>query len=345
MFNALRSQYRFTRSVLVITFAALVLLSFASRALAEKTEVSLAKQFGLTFFPLMVMEHLKLIEKNAQMEGRGNVTVKWVTLGGGASANEMLLSGSLDFVSGGAAPLITIWSKTKGSIDVKGVASLNAMPWILTTINPNVKTLKDFTDKDKIAMPAAKVSVHAITLQMAAAKVFGESSYEKLDRITVSMRNPDALVAMLAGKGEITSHFSGPPYPQLELQDPKVRVVLSSDDVLGGPGVLSALYTTSKFRSENPRLYKVVLRALKEAQDIINSDKRRAAELYVQLEKSKQPIDLFYQIISDSKTHFSPVPMGMMKIAEFMHKTGQIKIQPSSWKEMFFPEIHDLPGS
>ena len=34
-----------------------------------------------------------------------------------------------------------------------------------------------------------------------------------------------------------------------------------------------------------------------------------------------------------------------MKYADFMHRVGTIKKQPESWQELFFPEIHDRPGS
>jgi NitT/TauT family transport system substrate-binding protein len=34
-----------------------------------------------------------------------------------------------------------------------------------------------------------------------------------------------------------------------------------------------------------------------------------------------------------------------MKYAEFMHDIGTLKGQPKSWKDLFFPLIHDGPGS
>ena len=55
------------------------------------------------------------------------------------------------------------------------------MPLYLNTINPNVKTIKDFTEKDRIALPAVRVSMQAVILQMAAEKVFGEGQEHKLD--------------------------------------------------------------------------------------------------------------------------------------------------------------------
>ena len=63
---------------------------------------------------------------------------------------------------------------------------MNSMPLYLNTNNPNVKSIKDFTSKDKIALPAVKVSIQAVTLQMAAEKEFGEGNQNKLDALTVS---------------------------------------------------------------------------------------------------------------------------------------------------------------
>jgi NitT/TauT family transport system substrate-binding protein len=34
-----------------------------------------------------------------------------------------------------------------------------------------------------------------------------------------------------------------------------------------------------------------------------------------------------------------------MKYASFMAEVGSIKAKPESWKDLFFPEIHALPGS
>ncbi len=64
--------------------------------------------------------------------------------------------------------MLTIWGRTRGNLQVKGVAALNAMPLWLVTVNPAVQSIKDFTDKDKIALPTVKSSIQAITLQMAA---------------------------------------------------------------------------------------------------------------------------------------------------------------------------------
>jgi len=34
-----------------------------------------------------------------------------------------------------------------------------------------------------------------------------------------------------------------------------------------------------------------------------------------------------------------------MKVTDFMHETGTIKVKPASWKDLFFDNAHSLPGS
>src|SRR3954468_12623462 len=121
-----------------------------AQALAEAGEVRAAQQYGLSYLALMIMEDSKLVEKHAKAAGLGDIKVTWAKLGGPGAMNDALLSGSLDFGTGGVPSLVTLWSKTQSGVAVKGVGALNSMPNYLNTINPNVKSIKDFTDKDKI---------------------------------------------------------------------------------------------------------------------------------------------------------------------------------------------------
>ena len=173
---------------------------------AETGEIHVSRQYGISYLPLMIMEDQKLIEKHAKSAG-ADVKVEWSKFASGAVMNDALLSGNLQFASGGVGPFTTLWAKTRGNLDVKAVSAINSMPLFLVTRNPNVKTVKDFTDKDKIALPAVKVSIQAVTLQMAAEKAFGEGQQNKLDHLTVSMAHPDAETALLSGRSEITAHL------------------------------------------------------------------------------------------------------------------------------------------
>lgn len=332
-----------TKSGLTCVLAVLA-LALLPAARAEMSELRVAQQYGISYLPLMIMEDQKLIEKHAKAAGL-DVTVSWSKFAGGNVMNDALLSDSLQFASGGVGPLLTLWAKTHGNLDVKAVSAINSMPLYLNTRNPDVKTLKDFTDQDKIALPAVKVSIQAVTLQMAAEKAFGDGQQNKLDRLTVSMSHPDAETAMLSGKSEVTAHFTSPPFQYQELGKSGIHRVLSSYDVLGGPGTFNTVWTTSRFRTENPKLYSAFVAALDEATSSINRDKRAAAQTYLRVSKDKDSFENILKMLNDPEIVYTTTPQNVMKYVDFMYKIGSIKVKPDSWKDLFFPNAHNLPGS
>jgi NitT/TauT family transport system substrate-binding protein len=328
--------------VWLVLFAALAL---ALPARAEIGEVRVAQEFGISYLPLTVMHHEQLLEKAAADAGIAGLRVAWTQFGAGNAMNEALLSGNLDFPSGGVAPLLTIWSKTRGRQAVQGIAALNSMPLYLVTTDPKLKTLKDFTERDKIALPAVKVSIQAVTLEMAAAQLFGAAQFAKLDPLTVSMKHPDAMAALLAGHSEIAAHFGSAPYQDQELADPRAHRVLSSYDVLGGPHTFNVVWTTQKFHDDNPRICAAFIAALERAMALIKADPARAAAIYIEEEHSHLPPDLVEKMIRDPDNTFTTAPRNIMKYADFMHAIGAIDAAPEHWGDLFFPEIRKGGGS
>ncbi len=325
------------RRTLTIATAVLLALGLLASAQAETKELRLARQYGLGYLQMMVMEDQKLVEKHAKAAGLGDVGVTWSTFRSSDVMNDALLSGNLDFASLGTNGLAIIWAKTRGTpVEVRGVAGFNSLPLALVTRDPGVKTVADYTEKHKIAVPAVRVSNQAILLQMAAAKQFGASNYSKLDSLTVSMTHPDAMAALLSGAGEITSHFASPPFQQKELERPGIHQVISSMDILG-PISFNIVAATTKFHDANPKAYAAYLAALKEATDWVNKDKRAAAELYIRMTKDKSSPDELLKIMQAAgEYNFNAKPDGDMRMIEFMHKIGSIKVKPESWSELLF---------
>ncbi|TMH15901.1 MAG: ABC transporter substrate-binding protein, partial [Betaproteobacteria bacterium] len=116
-------------------------------------------------------------------------------------------------------------------------------------------------------------------------------------------------------------------------------------DVMGGAVTFNLVWTTEKFRSANPKLYGAFVMALDEAEAIINRDKRAAAEAYIRISKDKDTVDNIAHMMNDPQIVYTTTPQNVMKYADFMARTGAIKVKPESWKDLFFPNMHDLPGS
>lgn len=342
----MRSTLRSISTRAAAALATLACAALASAPLhAEVKEVRIAKGFGIGYLPLIVMENEQLFEKHAKAAGLPDSAAKWLVIDGGTTQAQLLIGGNLEVSSGGLGPLVTIWARTKGNLNVQGMASINSMPLFLNTINPAVKSIRDFTDKDRIALPVIKSSIQAVILQMEAEKVFGTGQQNTIDRLTVSMAHPDGTSALLSGKTEVTAHLSAPPFQYQQLKDPKVKQVFSSYDVVGGPHTFNLIWTTKKFRDENPKTYSAFLAALNEAITKINADKPKYAKVFVEFTKSKLAPEFILEMMNDPQIRFTMAPEGTMRFAAFLHKIGTIKELPGSWKDMFFPEIHNLPGN
>ena len=126
----------------------------------------------------------------------------------------------------GAPSLITLWSRTKTNVGVKGVAAMTSYPLYLVTRNPDLKSLKDLSSKDKIAVPSVKISTQALMLQMAAAELFGQANYQKFDELTVSLAHPDAFLALMNNTAGVNAHFGTSPFYEQELKIAGVRLHL-----------------------------------------------------------------------------------------------------------------------
>lgn len=332
--------------VAVFLAASCLVPGLAGRAHAEAQEIRLAKQFSMGYVQFDVLDHQKLIEKHAKAAGLGDVKVVWATFNGPNMMNDALLSGSVDVVAGGVPGLVTLWAKTKGTgAEMRGISALSSQPSLLNTRNPAIKTLSDFGPADKIAVPAIKVSVQAVTLEMAAAQTFGADHYAKLDPLTISLSPPDATIGLISGGAEFDSVFSVPPFQQQQLAHPGIHTVLNSFDVLGGPHSFTVAWTSRRFHDANAKLYGALVAALKEATDIINADPPAAAKLWIEDAKSSLPPELVDSVIAGKDVRWTMAPERTMKFAEFMKQVGSIGQAPATWQDLFFPEIADLPGS
>src|SRR4030095_14472661 len=140
----------------------LVLAALTASTTAEVNEIKIGKQYGLPYIQCVIMEDSKLIEKHAKLQGLGDIKVDWATLGGPAQLNDGLISGAIDVAAVGLPNLITLWEKTRTNVKIRAIAGLNFMPLLLVTRDPRIKTLKDYGEKDRIALPSVKISMQAI---------------------------------------------------------------------------------------------------------------------------------------------------------------------------------------
>ncbi len=314
-------------------------------AKATEGQLRIAKQFGIVYLLLNVAEDQKLIEKHGAKAGL-DITVTYAQLSGGSAVNDALLSGSIDVAAAGVGPLFTLWDRTRGRQGVKGVASLGNFPYYLVSNRPEVKTIGDFTDKDRIALPAAGVSVQARILQWASAKLWGDKDFARLDTISVAVPHPEASAAIIKGGTEITGHFGNPPFQEQELAgNPNAHVVLNSYAVQGGPASSTVLYATEKFYRDSPKTYTAFVDALAEAAQFITDNPEIAADIYIRTTNSRIDRDLLLKVIRNPEVTFKVEPQNTLGLGQFMHRVGAIRNEPKTPDDYFFANPRIATGS
>lgn len=314
-------------------------------ARAEEGRLRIAEQFGVVYLLLNVAKDQQLIEKHGKEAGI-DIDVEFLQLSGGAAVNDALLSGSIDVAGAGVGPMFTIWDRTKGGQNVKAVASLGNFPNYLVSNRPEVKTIADLTDQDRIALPAVGVSVQARILQMASAKEWGDDAFDRLDEITVALPHPEAAAAIISGGTEITGHFANPPFQEQELaQNPNAHVILDSYDVLGGPASSTLLYATEEFYQNSPKTYQALLGALEDAAAFVTAYPEEAADIYLKVTGARTDRALLLDVITSDAVTFTIQPQNTLGLGQFLHRVGAIRTEPRSVADYFFADPRIGAGS
>lgn len=335
----------------LVTTIWLATVAPGNAAWAETNDVRIADQFGLSYLPVYVALDEQMFRKRFEAAGLADTKVTELKIASGSAANDALLSGNADLVLGGLTGMYILADKTRGSpLEVRGAIAICDSPIYLTTINPRIKSITDFTDADRVSMPAAKGTTHSFVFELAVAKALGWENRHKLDTLAVGMRHPDATVALLSDR-EPRTHSSTVPFLFEELANPRVHMVYDSYDIVGGRQTLIVAYTTKKWKTENPKVYEATMAALEDAMAFIDKDKAAAAKIYVEHTKSKLGVAQVAQWLQakDDKgrlvNYYNAAPSNSLMLADYMFKDKLLSRKPESWKDYFWDNLYALPGS
>jgi NitT/TauT family transport system substrate-binding protein len=159
-----------SRRQAVATVAGGIGLMAAPTALRAQAplKVTFAQQRGLLYLPVDVMVNGGILQKEADKLGLGKIEASATALSGPGPVLDAILSGAADYGTAALPSLLTLWERTRGSAnEIKAVGTVSNGAMTLYTINPNVKTIADFKETDRIAVPTVRLSFNAMMLQMA----------------------------------------------------------------------------------------------------------------------------------------------------------------------------------
>jgi NitT/TauT family transport system substrate-binding protein len=323
----------------LVSTAVAVSMTVGMTMSAAGAEIRVAGGVGILFAPIHVMKQGQLLEKHAKEMGQ-DLTLQMLSFPSGSAVTDALLSGNVDIVAAGVSNAVLLWSRTRG--DVKSIAAVSGTKSVLVSKDSDVKTLKDFKETSRISVTSLKISNQAIYLQMALDKEFGDA--KKFDPMMVQLGFADGVQSMMNPQGPTDAMFAGPPYYQQLLEQPNMHAVLTTLDV-AGPTTNLLAFSTTKYHDDNPEAIKVFLAALNEAQEMINKEPKKAAELYLASTKEKFTADQLASMFAEEGNIFQSLPLGVQQTASFMAKIGLIKTGPESWREFFFSDLQSAPGA
>jgi NitT/TauT family transport system substrate-binding protein len=308
-------------------------------------QVKFAQQRGLLYLPVDEMVTGGILQQEATKLGLGKVDASAATLSGPGPVVDAILSGAADYGTVALPSLLNLWEKTRGSAnEVKAVGTVSNGAMTMYTINPNVKSIADLTEKDRIAVPTVRISFNSMMLQMACEKIWNDP--HRLDHLTVGLGHPDAVTALSAGweKATITTHIAVQPYTARGLKIPGAHIVTDSREVFGGPLTQITLIATKQTKEKNPTLFKAVANALNESIKVASADKKAAAALWKTAQKTSDNLDELVALLDDPGFEFTTQPHRIAYFAAFLNRIGTMKAKLGDWKELFWETAHNQPG-
>jgi NitT/TauT family transport system substrate-binding protein len=332
------------RTRLLIATAALVaalLAAFTAAAPGAKSQgppskLTIAYQPGLGYAPLILMKELKTIEKRYP-----GTSVDWKVLASGTPITQGVITGDIQIGAVGTGPMLVGWAR---GVNWKIIAPLNLGDLWLMAKDPNIRTIADLRGK-RIATPT-NTSIQAVMLRKMAQTKLGD--HRALDSGLIALDHPDGMQALLTG--QIDAHFTSPPF-QFQERVRGAHIIGKSYGYFGAHTFLVTVMQ-QKFYDDHPAFARFFYNQVVAMQNLIKKNPQRVARI-LESDAGGQPTwRQFKQWLAakDPATKrpaltWTTRPLGLMRTAAFMHKTGQLSKAPNNWRELVFPLVYPTKGS
>ncbi|WZL71640.1 ABC transporter substrate-binding protein [Clostridiaceae bacterium 35-E11] len=320
-----------TIGVKYIFISFMIILIFTACTGKEQTtkrnldRIAIAEQYGLAYAPLQIMKELKILEKNSP-----EIEIIWKKLGNTAAIREAMLAHEVDVGFMAIPPFLIGWDK---GMKWKIASGLSVSPVGLVTYKEDIKSIKDFTEKDRIALPQPG-SVQHILLSMACEEEFGDAS--QLDNLLVTLAHPDGMTALLAQK-DITAHFTTPPYLFKELDSKEMHQVLDGKEIMGKDFTFIVGVSTETFHDRNTSVYNAFIASLEEAILFMQNNPKKSAALLSKV--YHMPEEELLRYLTWDGVQYDPTVKGIDEFATFMLKHGYLSQKPQSIHKILWENV------
>lgn len=297
----------------------------------EASTITIAYQPGIGYAPLLIMKQQGWLQRD--LKGK---KIVYKQLDSGAAIRDGMLSGDIQVGSGGLGPFLVGWAK---GIDWKVIAAMEDMDLWLMAKKPQYKTLADFKDGGKIAMPAPD-SIQAVVLSKGAQAELGDPN--ALDKNIVSLGHPDGLQALLSG--QLAGHLTSPPF-EFNEQDKGAHKVMTSYEAFGGPHTFNSIYMRQGFHNSNPKVADAIVKNVEQGVKMLRDDPKQAAQILAKESGGGNTAKEFQDYVTHEGVEYTTEPHGFGKIAAFMKQIKLIDKAPGNWKDLVFDNLKGTNGN
>lgn len=273
----------------------------------DDKKIVIAQQFGLAYAPLQIMQAKGYLE-----EALPEYEIEWVKLGNTAAIREAILAESLDVGFLGIPPFLIGY---ENGMEWGIFTGLSSAPLGLVTRDQSIKSLEDIKPTDRIALPQPG-SIQHILLSMAAERTFGASDY--FDQQLLTMKHPDGMNALMSG-GDVTLHFTSPPFLFEELQEDQLSLLIDGDTCFGDDFTFIVGMTTREFK-ENETAYQALKEAVKSSIHFMETSPEASIELLQNF--YDYDADKLKDYVYDKGIKYSTEVEGLEGFIDFMQGNG-----------------------
>jgi NitT/TauT family transport system substrate-binding protein len=298
----------------------------SSSSSSAPASFTIAYQPGLGSVTLIILKLQKTLDKQFPQ-----TNIQWKILNSGASVREAMIANQAQLGSLGLPPFLVGWDR---GFNWKVLVSTSRADIWMVARDPRIRTLKDFTPSDKIAVVAPD-SQQAILIRKAAQEQLGNA--HALDRNLISLSSADGEQALRTG--QIAAHFSGSPFQEREVADGG-HIVLHSNDVFGlvGAGLITL---APNFYNQYPNFVKKLYQDILDATAFAKANHEQAAQYLAQDQGGGGGTAAQFKTLLDNPGFvFDTTPSGLIAYATFMQSIGLISKVPGSVRDLEVPILN-----
>ena len=227
--------------------------ALARSAMAQEvSSITLIKQHGLPYLPMMLMEEFRLVE--SMRLGSALPISRPITARSAARNRSSMRSSAGRCISASRACRALRPCGTKPRARRTKCARFAPRKRCRSSSRPTGPRSSRSGTSRKVTRSrcrASRTPIRRSACRWQPRRNGDKRNYAQLDPFTITLPHPDAVIAIISRSTELAGHYGVAPFQNYALAAPGVHAVLKSYDTLGGPTTNGVVFMAKKFRRKS----------------------------------------------------------------------------------------------